>query len=109
MSVNTVDTGQSERTVDRLVVREGIGGPAIAVGTFTADADASTSVTDASVAAASALVIFPTNAAAGLLVKSKSCYVTPAAGSFTFNVSASGSGAPAGTETFAYIALLENS
>ena len=108
-SVKTVDLGQSERKVDRLVINEGVSGVAVGLGSFTADAGASTTITDAAVTSSSIVLITPTNAPAGLLIKSKSCHVTPGSGSFTFNVSASGAGAPAGTETFRYMALLENS
>lgn len=107
-SVKTVDLGQSERKIDRLVVNEGFSGAAFGLGTFTATAAGVTTVTDASIAAGSVVVIFPVSAAAGLIVKSKSCYVTPAAGSFTFTISATGAGAPAGTEVFSYISMTEN-
>lgn len=73
-------------------------------GTFTIDADAATTVTDADILSTSQVICFPANAAAGLLVKTKSCYVSNVTtGSFIFNTSATGAGAPAGTETFAYI------
>lgn len=73
-------------------------------GTFTSDADASTTISDSRVLAASNISFAPTNAAAGLLVRTKTCYVdTISAGSFNFNVSSTGAGAPAGTETFSYV------
>jgi hypothetical protein len=98
MSVNTIDSGQNEKTFDRLSLADGLG-------TFTSDADASTTVTDTAVKSTSRIIVFPTNAAAGLLLRSASCFVTPGTGSFTFNVSATGAGAPAGTETFAYVSI----
>lgn len=90
--VSGVDSGPGQHNV------RGIGG------TFTLDADGSTSVSDADILSTSQIVCFPTNGPAGLILKSKSCFVnTIAAGSFVFNVSATGAGAPAGTETFAYL------
>ncbi len=79
------------------------------VGTFTADNDASTTVTDAGVAANAQVVVFPTNSAAGLLLRTLSCQVSSvSAGSFVFAVSASAGGLPAGTETFGYIFFTES-
>lgn len=73
------------------------------LGSFTATAAALLTVSDGNIRSGSTVVIVPTNAAAGLLVKGKSCWVdTIAAGSFNFNVSATAAGAPAGTETFSY-------
>lgn len=64
-------------------------------------------ITDAAVQAGMRVFIVPTNGPAGLLLRSKSCWVdTVANGSFVFNVSATASGAPAGTETFNYYAHL---
>mgnify|MGYP001586676757 CR=1 FL=1 len=98
MSVKTVDSGQSEKTIDLLSLEGGLG-------TFTASAAAVTTVTDAAIKSTSRIVIFPTSAGGGLLLRSNSCHVAAGTGSFTFNVSASGAGAPAGTETFAYLSI----
>lgn len=72
-------------------------------GAFTVTAAGVTTISDTNVTTGSRVVIFPTNTAAGLLTRSKSCWVdTISAGSFVFNVSSTGAGAPAGTETFSY-------
>lgn len=64
-------------------------------------------ISDPAITANMKVFVVPTNAAAGLLMRSKTCWVdTIAAGSFVFNISATGSGAPAGTETFDYLATL---
>lgn len=73
-------------------------------GSFTCTAAAISTIADTDVAATSYVTVTPSNAAAGLLLRTKTCWVdTIAAGSFLFNVSASGAGAPAGTETFNYV------
>lgn len=108
---NPAEHGLSNQTVDYLNVRgifnpRCINGLGFDSGSFTATAAGTTTITDANVAATSLVVFAPTNGPAGLLVKSKSCYIgAVSAGSFTFLVSATGSGAPAGTETFAYFAM----
>lgn len=64
-------------------------------------------VTDAAITANMKVFIVPTNAAAGLLARTKTMWVdTIAAGSFVLNVSATAAGAPDGTETFDYLARL---
>lgn len=88
-------------TVSR--ISGGIGG-----GTFTATAAALTTVSDTSIVATSRVIVVPNDATAGLLARSKTCYVSGiGAGFFTFVVSATGAGAPAGTEVFQYIFLRE--
>ena len=74
-------------------------------GSFVATAASVTTVTDASVGASTRIIVYPANAAAGLVSRTNSCFVTTGAGSFTFTVSATGAGAPAGTELFNYIVL----
>lgn len=70
---------------------------------FTATAAATTTISDSTITPTSKVVVFPTNAAAGLLTRTKTCYVSSVAlGSFQFTVSSTGAGAPAGTETFNY-------
>lgn len=70
---------------------------------FTATAAGATTVSNTLVNSGSNIIFFPTNAAAALLQRTKTCYVSNlASGSFIFNVSATGAGAPAGTETFGY-------
>lgn len=70
-----------------------------ATGTFTMDADSSTTVTNAAIAASSFVMIWPTNASAGTLVGA-GIYWLAASGSFT--VTTSSGAAAAGTETFAW-------
>lgn len=80
--------------------------PPEVTGSFTPTGAALT-VSDAAIQAGMRVFVVPTNGPAGLLLRSKSCWVdTIADGSFVFNVSASGSGAPAGTETFQYLGTL---
>ena len=102
----SVDHGGAHKRYSLLEVDTGLAGGAVGVGEFTATAAALTTITDASVRANSQVMCFPSNAAGGLLAQNKSCYTgTIAAGSFTFVVSATGAGEPAGTETFSYIAI----
>lgn len=79
-------------------------------GSFQAAAAAATTVTNSNVPASANIIWEPANAAAGLLVRTLTCSVATgnSAGSFTFNVSATGAGAPAATETFAYFFSVEN-
>ena len=72
------------------------------IGTFTCAASATTTVTDANVKSGSAVVLVPTNAAAGTLQgSSKALYIVAANGSFAAKT-ASGVAA-AGTENFTYL------
>ena len=80
----------------------GIGG-----GQFTVTAAGLTTITDSAATGTSSIVVFPSNAAAGLLLAAKSCWTVTGNGNFTFNVSATASGAPAGTEIFTYLFLRE--
>lgn len=90
--------------VDSGLVNDPVSGTAgSGVGSIAVAAASITSVTDAKVQSSDQVICFPSNAAAGLLLQTKTCWVdTVAAGSFNFNVSATGAGAPAGTETFSY-------
>lgn len=108
MGVATVQHGQVLGTFDDLTVNEGLTGVSVGTGSFTVTAAAVTTITDASSSATSRIVWSPANAAAGLLTQLKTCYVTTGAGSFTFNVSATGAGQPAGTELINYIILSES-
>lgn len=72
------------------------------ISTFTMAAAATKVVTDTKCATSSAVILIPTNAAAGTLMGSAKClYVTPASGSFT--VATASGVAAAGTETFSYV------
>lgn len=72
-------------------------------GTFTMDADASTTVSDTSVQTTSRITITPTNAAAATLVAGASSpYVTSKTANTSFNVDTADGGNAAGTETFDY-------
>lgn len=107
MTVNTVQHGQVLTTIDTCTTNVADMGLATGNGSFTMTAAGVLTVADANVNVNSTVVVFPTNAAAGLLVKGKSCWIgSIAAGSFVFNCSSTGAGAPAGTETFGYIARL---
>ena len=99
------DTGGRAEAFDRIYASTISGG--VGAGSFVATAAALTTITDADITATSCITIFPSNAAAGLLLRTKTCYIVTGSGSFTFNVSATGAGAPAGTEAFEYIFLRE--
>ena len=72
------------------------------IGTFTCASSATTTVTDANVKAGSAVVLVPTNAAAGTLQgSSKALYIVAANGSFAAKTASAA--AAAGTETFLYL------
>ncbi len=72
-------------------------------GTFTMDADASTTVSDTSVQTTSRITITPTNAAAATLVAGTSSpYVTNKTANTSFDVDTADAGNAAGTETFDY-------
>lgn len=73
-------------------------------GTFTMDADASTTVADTSVQTTSRIIIAPTNAAAGALVAGTSSpYITNKTANTSFDVDTADAGNAVGTETFDYI------
>jgi hypothetical protein len=82
----------------------------IGSGSFQATAAGSTTVTNANIPANANIIFDPANAAAGLLLRSKTCSIATgnSAGSFVFSVSATGAGAPGGSETFAYFFSVEN-
>ena len=107
---NPCTHGASNETLDNLTVRgvfaaNAIIGPGLHASTFGVDADGSTTVSNTRVKAAdSQIMVFPTNAEAGLLLRTKTCWISNIVdGSFIFNVSATAAGAPAGTETMAYL------
>lgn len=79
-------------------------------GTFQATAGAVTTIVDANVPASAHILFSPGNAAAGLLDRTKTLSIATgnSAGSFVFTVSATGAGAPAGTETFTYFVSVVN-
>lgn len=73
-------------------------------GSFTLSATASTTVSNTAVRAASRIFIFPTNAAASLLMQgAKSLYVSAKTANTSFTVSTQNGAAAAGTETFDYL------
>lgn len=79
-------------------------------GTFQATAAATSTVSDSNVPANSTIVFWPMNAAAGLLERTKTCSIATgnSAGSFVFSVSATGAGAPGGSETFGYFCCIRD-
>lgn len=85
-------------------------GARVGSGTFQPAAAASTTVTNANVPASANIIFDSANAAAGLLARTKTCSIATgnSAGSFTFQVSATGAGAPSGSETFMYFFSIEN-
>src|SRR2546428_5697644 len=92
LGVSGVDSGAGQSPV------RGIGGQ------FTMPAASTTTVSDSDILAGSAIAVQATNGPAGLLIQSKSCYISNVLnGSFVFNVSATGAGAPAGTEVFVWM------
>ena len=109
MGVAGVDHGYDNHSCGQFTAKS-ITGNAVGIGTFTATAAGVTTVTDTNIPAGAEVVFCPANAAAGLLVKSNSCYIgtgAGVAGSFTFVVSATGVGAPAGSEVFTYFFISE--
>jgi len=107
MSDVGVDHGYGDYS--RGIVRGTAYSGGIGVGVFTATAAGTTTISDSAIAANALVMVTPTNGAGGLLIQSKSCYVgSVSAGAFTFVVSATGAGAPAGTETFSYMFLTES-
>lgn len=108
---NACTHGLSNETLDNLSVRgvfnaRAVAGIGLDGGSFTVTAAGTTTITDANVVTSSLVQFSPTNGPAGLLVATKTCYIgAVSAGSFTFLVSATGAGAPAGTETFSYVSI----
>ena len=106
---NPCTHGQSNETLDNLTVRgvftaNAITGTGLSSGTINVGAAGTTTVTDANVGTGSVIVTSPFNSSGGLLARTKTCWVSGLFnGSFTFDVSATGAGAPAGTEQFSYI------
>lgn len=88
----------------------GFFGVGTGTGTFQPAANTSVNVvTDANVPASAQIVFSPANAAAGLLARSATLFISTgnSAGSFTFNSSATASVAPSGSETFNYFYTVE--
>jgi hypothetical protein len=113
MPVNAVQHGQSLTTIDTLVsgattVNSGLTGLSVGTGSFVVTAASVTTVADAAVSAGTRILVSAANSAAGLLMRTNSYFVTTGSGSFTFTVSATGAGAPAGTELVNYIVLSES-
>lgn len=79
-------------------------GTRICSGTFQATAAAVTTVSNANIPASANILFDPANAAAGLLLRTKTASIATgnSAGSFVFTISATGAGAPSGSETFNY-------
>lgn len=108
---NPCTHGPSNETLDNPKIRgvldaNAICGTGLDCGSFTATAAGTTTISDANILASSLVTFSPTNGPAGLLLATKTCYIgAVSAGSFTFLVSATGSGAPAGTETFTYFSM----
>ena|SRR3990167_7477869 len=107
---NPCTHGLSNETIDNLTVRglltcDAARGGGLDTATFGVEAAGTTTVSNARVKAADSQIIpFATNAGAGLLLRTKTCWISDIAdGSFIFNVSATAAGAPAGTETMAYM------
>ena len=79
---------------------------AVAFGTFTLGAAATTVVSETTTQANSVVLPFPTNASAGTLQGSnKSLYVSARTANTSFTVATASGAAAAGTETFAYVIL----
>jgi hypothetical protein len=106
MPIGTQDAGVLHQTIQSFTGD----GTRVGSGSFQATAAAITTVTNANVPASASIIFDPSNAAAGLLLRSKTCFIPTgnSAGSFTFQVSATGAGAPGGSETFAYWFSVEN-
>lgn len=80
--------------------------PQKSVGTFTFDADSSTTVLDAKVLTDSTILLMPTNAAAATLIgSSEGLYVSARTSGVSFAVTTADAGSAGGTETFQYIIL----
>ena len=120
MATAPVDHGSLNRVFDNLTVTGGQKfsgvtttkahiGSGLTEASFTATAAGVTTVPLSGSAKLGGQVCFyPTNAAAGLLLRTKTCWMTTADDAGTFNVSATGAGAPAGTETFGVIVTINS-
>lgn len=115
MAVAPVFSGQLNAEFGKLTTTDttshnaGVSGTFVGVGSFTATAAGVTTISDAAVQANSKVIFCAATASAGLLMQAKTCWVdTILSGSFVFNVSATGAGAPAGTEAFNYFVLSES-
>lgn len=71
-------------------------------GTFTLAATATNTITQPGVKAASVITFSPTNAAAANLLRTDGLYISAITAGTSFAVT-TGTGTPAGTETFSYI------
>jgi hypothetical protein len=105
MALSPVDSGGGRFNVS------GFSGPGTGSGSFQPAANTSVNVvTDVNVPASANIIFSPANAAAGLLARSSTLFISTgnSAGSFTFNSSATGGTPPTGSETFAYFYTQEN-
>lgn len=105
MGTKSVNSGQANVTIDTLTVGAISGGSAgIFIGQVFVPTGSSITVSDSRMLSTGGALIIPVDAGANLLARSKTCYAdTYANGSFIFHVSATGAGAPAGTEVFNYL------
>ena len=107
MATAGFDHGYDNHSCGNLTAGSITGG--IGVGRIVATAAGTTTITDANVKSSSEVIFSALGSGAGLLLRTKTCYIgTVSNGSFTFIVSATGAGAPAGTETFSYFFLSES-
>ena len=81
--------------------RQYLGTP-VRSGSFTMDADASTTITDTNALTTSKITITPTNAAAANLVAGASSPFVTSKAAGSFHVDTADAGSAAGTETFDY-------
>ena len=114
MGTSGVDHGYENHSCGNLTANTitvgSLTGAGIGIGSFTVTAAGVTTITDANIPSGAKVSFTAANALAGLLIATKSCYIgtgTAVAGSFTFVVSATGVGAPAGTESFNYFYINE--
>ena len=103
-----VDHGQMNRTTVNHKINNTVGGSAVGGGSFTATAAAQTTITDSDIPSSATIVITPTSVPASRLLQDKRWSVVATTGGFNFNVSATGAGAPAGTETYSYIFVVND-
>lgn len=105
MPTGPVDSGGARRNIF------GFQGLGTGSGSFQPAANTSVNtVTDTNVPASANIIFSPANAAAGLLARSSTLFISTgnSAGSFTFNSSATGGVPPTGSETFFYFYTQEN-
>lgn len=105
MPTSAANSGQTNTTIDMLTVNAFSGGSrGFFVGTVFSPTGSAITVTDPRMLGTGGCIVVPVNGPAGLLLKTKSCWSdTFANGSFVFNVSATGAGAPSGSELFNYL------